>query len=222
MAEQNLKAMGIPQGQAIIEQIKGMGPDQQKAMLKHVAGLSESYNKSKADEAKTNRVVVPEKSSLIDIGPDGKPTTLVSPIPEPPKPETRGIDVQAADALAKGDKATYQRLIQVKKDMGQADDKPGAMKSVTVQDANGDTVMANYDARSGKYFDTSGKEIKDPKKPLGATDSSRANAAQAVNATGNDLIAKLSDPQFKAVVGPLMGRATSLRELIGNPPPQFS
>ena len=44
---------------------------------------------------------------------------------ESPKPvETRGLDVQAADALAKGDQATYDRLMKVKKEMGQADDRP--------------------------------------------------------------------------------------------------
>ncbi len=57
------------------------------------------------------------------------PTTgaLVTPaVPkiEEPKPETRGLDVQAADALAKGDTATYQRLQKVKRDMGRADDDP--------------------------------------------------------------------------------------------------
>lgn len=34
-----------------------------------------------------------------------------------PKEETRSIDVQAADALARGDNDTYQRLMQVKNDM---------------------------------------------------------------------------------------------------------
>jgi hypothetical protein len=43
---------------------------------------------------------------------------------EPPKPETRSIDVQAAEALARGDRATYDRLLRVKKEMGQADDRP--------------------------------------------------------------------------------------------------
>lgn len=39
------------------------------------------------------------------------------------KPETRSLDVQAADALARGDTATYQRLLRVKREMGQADDR---------------------------------------------------------------------------------------------------
>lgn len=40
------------------------------------------------------------------------------------KPETRSLDVQAADALAKGDTETYQRLLRVKKEMGLADNAP--------------------------------------------------------------------------------------------------
>ena len=38
--------------------------------------------------------------------------------------ETRGLAVQAADALARGDTATYERLKRVQKEMGQADDRP--------------------------------------------------------------------------------------------------
>jgi hypothetical protein len=40
------------------------------------------------------------------------------------KPETRSLDVQAADALARGDMVAYERLKRVKKEMGQADDRP--------------------------------------------------------------------------------------------------
>jgi len=36
------------------------------------------------------------------------------------KPETRSIDVQAAEALAKGDTATYQRLLKVKNELADA------------------------------------------------------------------------------------------------------
>lgn len=64
---------------------------------------------------------------------DGKPVkatdllgiTRSPDAPEPtPKAETRSLDVQAADALARGDTATYNRLLKVKKEMGQADDRP--------------------------------------------------------------------------------------------------
>lgn len=44
--------------------------------------------------------------------------------PKEEKAETRSLDVQAADALARGDQETYTRLLKVKKEMGQADDRP--------------------------------------------------------------------------------------------------
>lgn len=50
-----------------------------------------------------------------------------------PRQETRSLDVQAASALAAGDTATYNRLLKVKKEMGQADDRP----RVTVSMAGG-------------------------------------------------------------------------------------
>lgn len=55
-----------------------------------------------------------------------------------------------------------------------------------------------------------------------ATLDNRLSSAEAVSQTGNDIIAKLSDPQYAAQVGPVMGRANSLGDLIGNPPPEFS
>ena len=58
-------------------------------------------------------------------------------VPEPAKPETRGLDVQAAEALAKGDTATYQRLQKVKRDMSRADDDPtlAAVRQLQLQTA---------------------------------------------------------------------------------------
>ncbi len=59
-------------------------------------------------------------------------------------------------------------------------------------------------------------------KPVGQTVENRLASATAVSQTGNDIIAELSDPNVAKVVGPAMGRAGSLRDFIGNPPPQFS
>lgn len=50
----------------------------------------------------------------------------------------------------------------------------------------------------------------------------RLASAEAVNQTGNDIIAKISTPQFAATLGPAMGRAGTLRDFLGNPPPEFS
>jgi hypothetical protein len=59
-------------------------------------------------------------------------------------------------------------------------------------------------------------------KGTGATTENRLASAQAVNQTGDDIIKDLSDPAFASKVGPVMGRASSLRDFIGNPPPEFS
>ncbi len=55
----------------------------------------------------------------------------------------------------------------------------------------------------------------------GATET-RLELAQANNQTGEDIIKQLSDPNVRKTLGPLLGRATTVREFIGNPPPQFS
>jgi hypothetical protein len=59
-------------------------------------------------------------------------------------------------------------------------------------------------------------------KPANATTANRVASAEAVNKVGNDIMAKLSDPKYAAVVGPALGRASSLQDFIGNPPPEFA
>jgi len=59
------------------------------------------------------------------------------------------------------------------------------------------------------------------KGPTGATET-RLASAQAVNQTGEDIIKQLSDPAVAANLGPAMGRYTTLRDFIGNPPPELS
>lgn len=59
-------------------------------------------------------------------------------------------------------------------------------------------------------------------KPANATTANRVSSAEAVNKVGNDIMAKLADPKFASVVGPALGRASSLQDFIGNPPPEFA
>ncbi len=66
---------------------------------------------------------------------------------------------------------------------------------------------------------TSGAEYK---APANAVTSNRADSAQAVIATGNDIVSKLSDPNYMATAGPALGRYNTLRDFIGNPPPEFA
>ncbi len=59
-------------------------------------------------------------------------------------------------------------------------------------------------------------------RPQSAVTQNRLDSAKAVAQTGQDIIAQLSDPNFKAVVGPILGRYGTLRDFIGNPPPEFA
>lgn len=54
------------------------------------------------------------------------------------------------------------------------------------------------------------------------TVANRLASASAVTQTGNDIIAQLRDPKIAAMVGPAMGRYNTLREFLGNPPPELA
>lgn len=55
-----------------------------------------------------------------------------------------------------------------------------------------------------------------------ATERTRGASATAVLQTGDDIVSELQNPDFAAKIGPALGRVNSLREFIGNPPPEFS
>lgn len=93
-----------------------------------------------------------------------------------------------------------------------AENKPPAVMTVTTVDENGKPVTKVVPKVAGASY------AKGPN----ATVANRLASASAVSQTGDDIIAHLSDPAFMAVVGPAMGRAGTLRDFIGNPPPEFS
>lgn len=112
----------------------------------------------------------------------------------------------AAEAAKRGDEAErHNRAME---------NKPTGVGTVTIQtvDDQGNPVTRIVPKVAGSEF----------KKPPSATSQSRLDSAQAVKQTGEDMIAQLSDPKFKAVVGPAMGRYSTLREFVGNPPPEFA
>lgn len=55
----------------------------------------------------------------------------------------------------------------------------------------------------------------------GATET-RLASAQAVNQTGADIIAQVSDPAVAKSLGVAMGRYSKLQDFLGDPPPEFS
>lgn len=75
----------------------------------------------------------------LNLTKEGLPVSTQKPLPAE-KSETRSLDVQAADALARGDTETYQRLLKVKREMGMADDRPTdpnlmILRDIAVQNA---------------------------------------------------------------------------------------
>ena len=85
---------------------------------------------------------------------------------------------------------------------------------VTIQtvDENGQPVTKIVPKTAGSTF---------AKGPSAVT-ANRLDSAKAVKQTGEDIIAGLSDPKTAAMVGPAMGRFNTLRDLIGNPPPELA
>jgi hypothetical protein len=96
------------------------------------------------------------------------------------------------------------------------ENKPAPLSTVTIQtvDAQGNPVT-----RVVPKGEAVGKDF--AAKP-NATTANRLDSAKAVNQTGEDIIAHVSDPKVAAMLGPAMGRYNSLREFIGNPPPELS
>jgi hypothetical protein len=127
---------GVPQ-----EQVTALAPtfssakDKRKAreMVEraHKSPQFQGYFQSEEGIAQLDEVTLPWKEGTIKFKElraiaeePNIPPKLAQPKQAEPKLETRSLDVQAAEALAKGDTATYERLLKVKKEMGQADDRP--------------------------------------------------------------------------------------------------
>jgi hypothetical protein len=55
-----------------------------------------------------------------------------------------------------------------------------------------------------------------------AVTQNRLDSATAVNDVGRRIQKELSNPEVAANLGPIMGRYTSLRDFLGNPPPEYS
>ncbi len=71
---------------------------------------------------------------LVQPTPEGGAKVLYEPPPEAAKPETRSIDAQLADAALRGDRATYGKLLQVKREAeaaGRAPEAPDVVLDLT-------------------------------------------------------------------------------------------
>lgn len=113
------------------------------------------------------------------------------------------------DAAGQG-KTDKEDLIRLTASLRPSPQAPLVMVQTVDADGNPVTKMVKKEA-GAEYL-----------KPANATTANRVASAESVNKVGNDIVAKLSDPKYAAVVGPLMGRASKLQDLIGNPPPEFA
>lgn len=216
---------------AVYQGLKGMTPEFRAETWPQVrATMGMKYPKvplpEQYDEKHWNGVVVPmfeggqpEKAPIrlgkddILLDPDTK-KPIYEPPPAEPKPDARGLDVQAADALARGDRPTYERLLKVKKEMGQADDRPRIVippqpQWTDAEDAQGNPVLV--DKASGQVKAYPGGAM--PK--AGAAEANRIAAADAALNSSAQLKDYLSKPEVRAAIGPAMGRFKSLEQAAG-------
>lgn len=168
-------------------------------------------------EGKTREVKVrnADGSESIKIVEDraGQDFTSAAP-PKEPKIETRSLDVQAAEAMARGDKDTYARLLKVKKEMGQADDRPRIVippqpQWTDAEDEHGNPVL--IDKASGQVKAYPGGAMPKP----GAAEANRIAAADAALSSSAEVKAYLAKPEVRAAIGPAMGRFKSLEQAAG-------
>lgn len=92
--------------------------------------------------------------------------------------------------------------------------EPDKLTKVEHKGADGRTVI--------EWLPQSELKGKTFQKGTSSATETRLASAEAVNQTGNDIIAKLADPAYAAKLGPAMGRYSKLQDFIGNPPPEFS
>jgi hypothetical protein len=126
--------------------------------------------------------------------------------------DTRTDNARQADQIAR----ERERDAETKRHNEKMESKPPALSTVTIQtvDAQGNPVT-----RVMPKSEAVGQEFKG--RP-NATSANRADSALAVKQTGEDIIRQLSDPAFRSAVGPTLGRYNTLRDFIGNPPPEYA
>lgn len=81
------------------------------------------------------------------------------------KPDTRSLQLQLNDALMRGDKEAINRIRRVMRESADLERAPvqPSFQAKEVLGDDGKSVMANFDARTGRYTDQSGKPIANPR-----------------------------------------------------------
>lgn len=117
-----------------------------------------------------------------------------------------------ADQQAKQD-AQQTRDVTAAKPSGAAASADKLVK-VEHQDENGKTII--------EWLPESELRDKKFRAPTPAATLNRVASAESVNQVADNLTKKLSDPAYTAVLGPVMGRFSSMEDFLGNPPPEYS
>lgn len=173
----------------------------------------------KAQEDELDRQITlatPERRGRLQMArvldPDKRAGAITEVMREEAKPAPRSPAYQEyQDAVASGYKGDFNKY-----QTEDANRKKSAAPTIVVQtvDANGNNVTKVVPKTAGAEY----------AKPKGANAplENRLASARVVNQIGDHMVQQLSDPAFANVVGPAMGRAGTLRDFIGNPPPEFS
>lgn len=194
VALQHAEAVGVDV-RGLREQIQ-KDPSKLGAIIDGIIARSPSVAKELREARTPTRVLksrLPDGSEVEEIVADVPGEKRVSP-PEQ-KQETRGLDVQAADALAKGDVDTYQRLLRVKKEMGQADDRP----RITVNTGGlSPTMESNVLNRLQKQYDTAMKPAIELNRQLNLMETGLAESKKGNKNAGQQAVLvtfqKILDP----------------------------
>lgn len=170
-------------------------------------------------------------SSLLAMGDSGQSQEVAGTMPNSPMPNGPRLYTKGASAKQQDTEADNTR--QAAKD-AQGREHELAMERIAQQAANKQPkepnpqpqIMVGPDGKQHavQFVNGQAREIQLPdgyRKTNGTLDN-RLASAQTVNQTGNDMLAELEDPQFAATLGPALGRVSSVRDFIGNPPPEFA
>jgi hypothetical protein len=188
----------------------------QEAALAETAAKT---NEANARAAELSRPQLPTEASLAAAANPGNPAGAVSLLKTNPAAEEtarHNKEMERIDALREGKQAAAEvETARHNKAMEAHAATTDKLTKVEHKDPETGRTVIEWLPQSeikGKTFQ---------KGTSGATET-RLASAEAVNQTGKDIIAKLSDPAFASKVGPVMGRFDKLRDFIGNPPPEYA
>lgn len=130
-------------------------PEWSPELREPLSGLAKSLRGDKGPGTREVKTRNADGSESIKIVPDtpGQEFTSAAPV-KPAEKESRSLEVQMADAALKGDQETYEKLLRVKRQAAQADDKPtrAPLERVETVDAQGKPVTRFVTPSAGAEY----------------------------------------------------------------------